>query len=446
MFKVRVSISALMLVVVLFALEFAALRSGSQLWFSVVYTLTALLLMFAIVASKYGRRAARPFWFGFAAFGWGYLLLVMIAYRHSTYGGQIDDSRAAWSLLSSQWVATSLHWFRGDAPVAGFDVKMRRDSDEITEFARCTAQIAHMMITLIVALFGGAIAIVLRGRRERPTNERAGPSQTATIAALGLAIVALSAIVGAAVVDNAATPAAYFPDLLFDEERDHHQFITEWYSKHLHAMREPSLWTLSRSNRVATVYRLVWLPSFDHPAVIRLVKSGDGGTLHLRILEGMGGYEPGQLALDRTIPIGPKQWSELELAFAGLQFWTMPTKLEDDGGSDGDQVILEGVRNGHYHLVDRWEPDDSYMDLCRLIVDMAQYPSLGKGLAKYHAEVKKRARRAARNLRRGPGCIAGKAVVTMAAEARHPKATKQLHSTQHHPGNPTHGRLQDRDH
>jgi hypothetical protein len=34
---------------------------------------------------------------------------------------------------------------------------------------------------------------------------------------------------------------AFFPDLVFDEDRERNDFLVEWYSKHLKAMKERSL-------------------------------------------------------------------------------------------------------------------------------------------------------------------------------------------------------------
>ena len=52
-----------------------ALRSGSDLWFSVFYTLTTFILLVAILAARLRRGYERAFWFGFAVFGCGYYLL-----------------------------------------------------------------------------------------------------------------------------------------------------------------------------------------------------------------------------------------------------------------------------------------------------------------------------------------------------------------------------------
>jgi hypothetical protein len=67
----RLTISGMMAVVVLAAVGFAAMRSGSGLWLRVIYSLVAMALLTATVLARY--RGA--FWYGFAVFGWGYFLL-----------------------------------------------------------------------------------------------------------------------------------------------------------------------------------------------------------------------------------------------------------------------------------------------------------------------------------------------------------------------------------
>ena len=114
--KFRVSVTGLMAVVALFGLEFAALRAGSRLWFSAIYSLTALLLLFAVIAAKYRRGDARAFWFGFAVFGWGYLLLALGPWSSPHTEDSEDGPRPRAVLLTTQLIDTSLHLIRGNAP------------------------------------------------------------------------------------------------------------------------------------------------------------------------------------------------------------------------------------------------------------------------------------------------------------------------------------------
>jgi hypothetical protein len=39
------------------------------------------------------------------------------------------------------------------------------------------------------------------------------------------------------------------------------------------------------------------------------------------------------------------------------KFWELPS-IQETLGLDGSQWIIEGIKNGSYHLVDRWSPKD----------------------------------------------------------------------------------------
>jgi hypothetical protein len=77
--KLRVSLVGLIGVVLLLAIIFAGLRSGSNDWFKSIYTLTFILLIYAAIAARY--RGA--FWYGFAIAGWAYFLLGFGSGSHS---------------------------------------------------------------------------------------------------------------------------------------------------------------------------------------------------------------------------------------------------------------------------------------------------------------------------------------------------------------------------
>ena len=38
-------------------------------------------------------------------------------------------------------------------------------------------------------------------------------------------------------------------------------------------------------------------------------------------------------------------------------FWKLPS-IQETMGLDGSQWVIEGIKNGSYHLVDRWSPKD----------------------------------------------------------------------------------------
>ena len=45
-------------------------------------------------------------------------------------------------------------------------------------------------------------------------------------------------------------------------------------------------------------------------------------------------------------------------ALGTLNFWNLPAADPTRFGHDGAQWILEGVKGGRYHVIDRWSPED----------------------------------------------------------------------------------------
>jgi hypothetical protein len=46
-------------------------------------------------------------------------------------------------------------------------------------------------------------------------------------------------------------------------------------------------------------------------------------------------------------------------------YWQLATQDDSMDGNDGARWILEGVKGGRYHIVDRWTPQNgSYRELC----------------------------------------------------------------------------------
>jgi len=125
-------------------------------------------------------------------------------------------------------------------------------------------------------------------------------------------------------------------------------FKSQWYSSQLRALEEPSLYSLSKSPS-AESYRFLWLRTFHHPIAIRLDPNSDGtSTLLVKVASGAAGFRPGVLSEQRSQVVS-KRVSE-------LHFWDSPNPVNDQRGTDGSQWIIEGVKAGRYHVVDRWMP------------------------------------------------------------------------------------------
>jgi hypothetical protein len=135
------------------------------------------------------------------------------------------------------------------------------------------------------------------------------------------------------------------------------EFCERWYSRHLRAMGEPSLWELSQSQMAAT-YRFLWLRTFHHPVSARLSIATDGsGELVVKVLNGAGGYEPGHLIQDRKITVSKDDVNDFLQLLEKANFWSSPTE-EGAGGCDGAQWVMEAAKRGRYHVVDRWSPKE----------------------------------------------------------------------------------------
>jgi hypothetical protein len=170
------------------------------------------------------------------------------------------------------------------------------------------------------------------------------------------------------------TDETFFPDLVFDKDKEGNEFIVEWFTKHLKAMKERSLWMRSQKDRATTVYRFLWLPTFDRPISVRIEKSGNSAVLHVVQLDGRGGYEPGKIIADKSAVLSSKQWDEVKRRLDKIKFWQLPTEDKAASlGTDGDQLILEGAMAGKYHIVDRWGPDsgNDYAGLCRYMLELS---------------------------------------------------------------------------
>jgi hypothetical protein len=153
----------------------------------------------------------------------------------------------------------------------------------------------------------------------------------------------------------------YFPPGILGKGHQQDEFKNQWYSKHLKALREPSLWEASQLDFTTEAYRFLYLRSFHHPISVRLVVAQDKtATLVSKETNGKGGYEPGRQIRNRTIHMSQLQTESFLTALDELSFWNLPPLLEAEGNviqTDGAQWILEGVKGSRYHLVDRLSPD-----------------------------------------------------------------------------------------
>jgi hypothetical protein len=188
---------------------------------------------------------------------------------------------------------------------------------------------------------------------------------------------------GRSVLISRIRPAAhgYFPAGIWEGYEGRDGFVNEWYSKHLTAMQEPSLLALPATQGEA--YRFIWLRTFHHPIAIRLWRENSPAQLVALELDGRGGYEPGIIIKNKSRRLSEQEWLEFLRRLNQTTYWTMPTEDPREGGNDGAQWILEAVREGRYHLVERWSPrSGEYRAACLYLLKIA-----GIGIAENDRDV-----------------------------------------------------------
>jgi hypothetical protein len=157
-------------------------------------------------------------------------------------------------------------------------------------------------------------------------------------------------------------------------------FESKWFGKSLERMNEPRLPGFAKDVN-ANVYRIMILPTWGNPIVVRVQGHGELYSLSARRLDGQGGYDPGKLVEAKDIELGADDSKSLAALIQNLNFFQLSS---DDGflGNDGDEWILEGVSQGKYHVVVRWCADSydpekrkltAFLALCKFILDKSTF-------------------------------------------------------------------------
>lgn len=169
---------------------------------------------------------------------------------------------------------------------------------------------------------------------------------------------------------TATSSSSYFPRDPQSQREWPGQFRTDWYTKHLTAMKEAPL--SFPDEQVRESYRFLWLRSFHNPVAVRLWKTDTEQFISVRETSGAGGYEPGDLILMTQRKLSQDEWDAFMRVLEYACYWEQPTE-EDDAGLDGARWILEGFREGRYHSVDRWTPQrGSFYEVCLYMLKLSR--------------------------------------------------------------------------
>jgi len=135
-----------------------------------------------------------------------------------------------------------------------------------------------------------------------------------------------------------------------------------WNKEILDRFEEPSL----RSNVFADheVYRLILIPAFHAPILVRASRRGDKFELTTKVLDG--------LASNTQRAMTEAEWQRLLLHLDETSFWSMTT-IDQREDIPNDRVIwlLEGRRESIVHGVRRLMPKPKLLELSKYFLQLA---------------------------------------------------------------------------
>jgi hypothetical protein len=141
-------------------------------------------------------------------------------------------------------------------------------------------------------------------------------------------------------------------------------FLNGEYSNFLVPLSEASLWEASRDLKICA-YQFSWWRTFDARIVVRLTLPDNGSSiLQVKIWGRMSDYY-------RTLKLTNFQVNQFLSKLEETNFWSMPSTHQRHG-FDGARWIIEGVRDGQYHVVNRWCPEEEgFRDAVLMLVELA---------------------------------------------------------------------------
>jgi hypothetical protein len=174
---------------------------------------------------------------------------------------------------------------------------------------------------------------------------------------------------------SACAQDPYFPPSAFlPRDKEMNDAFDRRTSDQLEALKQESLWTLSKDDRKAQGFRLLWWASSEELVCIRIRRSGERGLLQVARGKQGAAAQSWELKSKRDIEITSAQWQSVRDEARNSKFWAAPAMIKERRGiADGDLILLEGVEEGKYRVMSRpgSATGESCKRLCRRILELA---------------------------------------------------------------------------
>lgn len=146
------------------------------------------------------------------------------------------------------------------------------------------------------------------------------------------------------------------------------KFTNIGYSQVLKNCEEPVLYNYKGSEEI---YRFTWLRSFHFPVVFRFQKKGFDFILTTKVLRERYDEYPDVPETNNSVSVSFFRWYKFKGKLADADFWKLDLNDKTAQPNDGSRWIVEGVKEGKYHMVLRWSPESDLRKACLYLLSIS---------------------------------------------------------------------------
>ena len=109
---------------------------------------------------------------------------------------------------------------------------------------------------------------------------------------------------------------------------------------------------------LSEIYRFIYLSDYN-PVIIILEKTKDGVNIFWKIIDEIGDYKFLEMYVNEAKTLSIKEWNDFEKLVDKTKFWTINSYDDNDEDcSDDTSWLIEGKKQGKYHIVQRYCGDE----------------------------------------------------------------------------------------
>ncbi|MCL1809641.1 MAG: copper amine oxidase N-terminal domain-containing protein [Clostridiales bacterium] len=136
--------------------------------------------------------------------------------------------------------------------------------------------------------------------------------------------------------------------------KDFDDFVNDWYSLELCAIDEEAIY-----DSPGHVYRFSFFPAFTDQIVVRMEISDKGtADAYIKVSKGVASGHGGGISRSKKAKMNKAETDEFLELLKKNDYWNLPAEEIKLFVLDGHNFVVEGVKDGTYHIVDRCTPEE----------------------------------------------------------------------------------------